>query len=144
VDTKSKVLIAAFFAVVVVATVWKYDAFVIRHDFRVYDQVPCDPITESCFAYECEEFDEECDDAPFKKIEKNAKYIPLCPNYLEEECKPLSCTTGEEDCVETLCSEDVLEEGEMCVTAENVELSSEDVSEESEEQDSEPLESEEE
>ena len=130
VDTKSKLLIAAFFVIVVAATVLKYDTFVIRHDYLVYDQVACDPTEESCFAYECEEGDEECDDTPFKKVEKNVRNTALCPNYLEGTCEPLSCGPDEDDCTETTFTEDALEEGELCIGPEDVEPEPSDVPEE--------------
>lgn len=102
--------------IVIGVTVWKYDAYVSRQDFLIYDQVACDPEIESCFAYVCEEGDEECDTEPFKKITKSAENVSLCPNYIEGECSPLSCAEDEVDCEEILCSEDTLEDGESCVS----------------------------
>lgn len=117
-DTKSKVLVAVLILVVALVTAWKYDTYVVQHDYVVYDQLPCDPSTESCFVYTCDEGDPECDNMPFKKIEKSASNVPLCPNYIEDACPPLTCEEGEEGCVITLCSEEALEEGEECSVAE--------------------------
>ena len=114
-DTKSRVLFASFLLIVAAATVWKYDTFVTRHDFVVYDQVECDPEKESCFAYECDEGDSECDDAPFKRIEKNIRAITPCLNYEENACEPLACGESEVDCSEILCSDETLREGEICI-----------------------------
>lgn len=115
VDTKSKVLIVLLVLVVVAVTAWKYDSFVTRHNFIVHDHIACDPDVESCFIYTCEEGDEECDDTPFKKIEKNAGNITTCPNYYAGNCPVLTCLEGEEDCAITLCNEETLEEGEECL-----------------------------
>lgn len=114
-DTKSKLLIAFFLILVVLVTAWKYKVFVIDRDFVVYNNVSCDPYEESCFTYICEEGDEECDATPFKKIEKNARFIDACDIANAEECPELSCGVSEEGCETTMCSEDVLEEGEQCL-----------------------------
>lgn len=111
-DTKSKILIGVFFALIVTATVWKYYIFVTKQDFIVFNHASCNPGTESCFAYNCEINDEECDQAPFKKISKNAENITDCTIG---KCSELSCGPGETDCVITLCSEETIEEGEVCV-----------------------------
>ena len=125
-DTKSKLLVAAFIVIVAAAIFWKYDTFVTQRDFLVHDQVSCDPSTESCFSYDCDEGDEECDAEPFKKIRKSARNIPLCPNYTGG-CPELACLPGEEECEVTYCSDEDLEEDEICVSSmgEDVEPSEE-------------------
>lgn len=117
-DTKSKLLITLFIVAVLAVTAWKYYVYVIRHDFVVYDQIECDPSIESCFAYECEENDEECDNAPFKKIERSAMSTTPCPNHKEGACETVACSESEKSCTEILCTEDALEEGETCVQSE--------------------------
>lgn len=121
-DRRSKILIGLLVLIVIGVTIWKYDAYITRHDFIVYDHVECDPEVESCFAYICEEGDEECDSEPFKKIIKSAENITLCPNYIEGECAPLSCESEEEGCEEILCSDESVEEGEECTVAEPEEV----------------------
>jgi len=115
VDTKSKGLMALVLLMVAGATVWKYDTFITNRDFMVYDQISCNPTLESCFVYVCEEGYEECDNSPFKKIEKNAKNITLCPNYNKDSCSALTCLDGEKECTITLCTDETLAVGEMCV-----------------------------
>ena len=99
---------------------WKYKVFVIDRDFVVYDQVSCDPYTESCFASICEEGDEECDDTPYKKIEKSARFISACNVANGDECPDLSCGPTEVECVITTCSEDTLDDNETCVFLERL------------------------
>lgn len=114
-DTPSKVLLVVFFTLVVIATVWKYDTFILKRDYVVYDYVSCDLALGSCFAYECAEDDEECDDTPYQKIVKNASAIPLCTNYIEDACPELTCGANEEGCEIISCSDETLEDGEYCV-----------------------------
>jgi len=111
-DKKSKWLIGLFFTLIVIATVWKYYVFVTKQDFIILNHISCDQSIESCFAYKCEDGDVECDSTPFKKISKNAKNIDAC---VGEDCPELSCSLDEVDCSITLCSEDSLEDGEICV-----------------------------
>ena len=114
-DTKSRILIVFFLILVAGVTVWKYKLFMIERDFVIYNNISCDPYNESCFAYICAEGDKECDATPFKRIEKNARFIEVCNMANAEECPELSCGVDEEGCLVTTCSEDVLEEGERCV-----------------------------
>lgn len=78
--------------------------------FFVY--IPCDSSVESCFIsdedYAWFEFQLE----PYKKIEVVEKYAPFC--LQEHNCESFSCSNIE-TCVETLCDDSVLEEGESCV-----------------------------
>lgn len=114
-DTKSKILIGLFILLVIGASVWKYKVFVVDRDFVIYNNIACDPYTEACFVYVCEEGDEECDDTPFKKIEKNAQFADLCDIASGEECSGLICESNEEGCMIVTCSEEALEDGEQCV-----------------------------
>ena len=116
-DAKSKILIGLFILFVIAAGVWKYHSFFVERDFVIYTWVSCDTTTESCFAMECEEGDEECDDWAYKKMEIPASETPYCDPYVDEECPEPVCEVGS-DCIEILCSEETLEEGEMCLAIE--------------------------
>jgi len=113
-DKKSKILIVIFFALVVILAVWKFYVFVVKKDFIITNHISCDPTYESCFATICEEGDTECDTEPYKKIEKNAKNIPLCDKNDPTNCEELTCGQSEPDCVIILCSEETSEDGEKC------------------------------
>jgi hypothetical protein len=114
-DRKSKILIVIFVLLLIGSvglTLYKYWA----KDYQIYGFAPCDPQTESCFYYPCEEGDDSCNPDEieyYKKVEKTASNTELCdPN--NEGCNPLVCGENENDCYITLCSEDALEEGEAC------------------------------
>jgi hypothetical protein len=115
VKKNSKWLLFVFIALLVSAVAWKYSVYFLERDFLITDHVPCDPSTESCFVQDCDLMGAECDTEPYKRIEKSAAYISLCPNYLLDQCPALTCEVNEPDCTLTLCSEETLEEGEVCV-----------------------------
>jgi hypothetical protein len=125
VDTRSQVLIILFLVLLVVTSIWKYDTFFVNRDYSIYTLVSCDPEEESCFSFVCEEGDEECDDSPYKKIEMLAADAPLCDPYTDETCDEPSCNAENGTCIVTVCSEDALEEGEMCAITSPDELDGE-------------------
>jgi hypothetical protein len=115
VKRNSKWLLFVFAALLVSAVAWKYSVFLLERDFLITDHIPCDPALDSCFVQDCDPVDAECDSEPYKKIEKSAAHITMCPNYLVDQCPALTCETGETDCVVTLCSDETVEEGEVCM-----------------------------
>ncbi len=94
--------------------------YFLERDFLITDHIPCDPALDSCFVQDCDPEDDECDTEPYKRIEKGAAYITMCPNYLIDQCPALSCETDEPNCIVTLCSEETMEEGEVCIHAPEV------------------------
>lgn len=118
-DKKSKIFFAVFFALIFIAAGFSFYKFYVLKDYYVKIEADCDPATERCFVYECdEEADGECPADPkervsyYKLIEKKAYAIPLCdPN--SEDCPPLACEP-EEDCAEIICDEAAEAEGEIC------------------------------
>lgn len=125
----SRWLLFLFIALLVSAVAWKYSVYFLERDFLITDHVPCDPSTESCFVQNCDStVTSECDVEPYKRIEKSAAYISMCPNYLPDQCPALSCEVGEPSCTLTLCSEETLQEGEVCTSAPELEPEAEEVS----------------
>lgn len=116
--TRENMLTIIFLAAIAGAVIWQYNRFVVKQDFLIYDQVSCDPKVDSCFVYVCEEGDEECDPTPFAKLEKSARFVPVCSPAGGNICPELSCAPGELDCTITTCNEETLENGELCVTKE--------------------------
>ncbi|MBI5133823.1 MAG: hypothetical protein HZA81_00315 [Candidatus Taylorbacteria bacterium] len=115
-DIKSKIITALFVLLLIGVSVWKYKVFIVDRDFTIYGTSSCDLFNESCFAMDCSESDPECDLTPYKKIEKMAYNVPRCGPL--EECDELTCSQEEEGCYMTSCSEESLEEGEVCITVE--------------------------
>lgn len=121
----SKWLLFVFAALLVSAIAWKYSVYLIERDFFITDHIPCDPALDSCFVQECDAANMDCDPEPYKRIEKNATNITLCPNYLTDQCPALTCEANEPDCAVTLCSEETMEEGEVCIHTPETVLESE-------------------
>lgn len=107
-DKRSKYLILGFCLVFLLVAVKGYQTFFIEKDFMVLATTECDPTEEACFMW-CEE---ECEDDYYKKIAKKGYSIPACDPL--GECEPLVCGENEPSCVVTLCSEEAVEEGEIC------------------------------
>lgn len=87
-----------------------FHTYVIARDFPLYGHVPCDRLSESCFAYTCDEASGECaemgEDRFFKVIYKNAHQAPRCDPWSEEGCPELACFPQEEGCEIIQCSQD--------------------------------------
>jgi hypothetical protein len=111
VERKSTVLIVFFSLVVISAVAWKYYDFVLQANYLVHDVIECDPSLESCFKWDCDTSDPECDVEPYAKIEKLATNI----SCIDGACEPLQCEEDEADCSVTYCSMETLEEEEICI-----------------------------
>lgn len=94
--------------------------------YSIEIETVCSPETEACFARDicdtedgfCEEGDAPTDTEYYKYIERRASAFPAeCMRGSMDMpiCADLSCLPGESDCKETLCSEETLAEGDVCV-----------------------------
>ena len=107
----NKSILALSFLSIFVILGFRYHQYIISENFILYLNGPCDVSIESCFVWDCDILDPECDASPYKKIEIIAKDAPAC---LEEHvCEEFSCN-GLDNCRATYCSEDTLEEEERC------------------------------
>lgn len=94
---------------------YRYYHYVVKGDYVVLANVSCDPAVESCFVADCSpDEDPECDDTPYKKVEVLSAEAPGC--LKEHTCEVFECTS--ESCSVTECSEDALEDGEVCAVPE--------------------------
>lgn len=133
----SKILGFGLFVFFVLSLLFSFYKFYVVRDYMVYGHAECDPTVSVCFVYECDPESEECSENPeenveyYTLIEKNASQIPVCDPH-EEDCAPLSCADGEEDCVITFCSDEALagEEGAYCSDPIDFMQSEEEVEEE--------------
>jgi hypothetical protein len=112
-DKKSKILIWVFVIALIISVGATYYRYVVKRDYIIFAHAPCDPKIESCFYYECEEGDAECEIEYYKKIEKKAFNIELCDSE-NPDCQPLVCEPNEADCEITSCTEENVEDGELC------------------------------
>jgi hypothetical protein len=88
----------------------KFYKYMVQRDYTITATVPCNPEQQNCFLYECEEG--ICEEDTYKYIEKKAYDFNKCNPY-NEECPEEECLQ-ESGCVELLCSEESLSEGERC------------------------------
>lgn len=109
-DSKSTYLLWFFALVAVTVVLLGYRTFFVERNFIIQNTTSCDPQTEVCFMW-CG--DGKCEEDYYKKIIKNAKYIPVC-NPVVEECEPLACGPEEEDCKIISCTSNNVKEGEVC------------------------------
>lgn len=114
-DKRSKILLVAFTGLVALTAVWKFYVYFIAKDYLITSTTDCDPYSESCFSYICEE-GEECEEYYYKKITMSAQDFPSCDPYEDESCEPLSCALGQEECEVFTCSDEYLDEWEECIT----------------------------
>jgi len=121
-DFKSKTLFVVFILIILAAIGLSYYRYMVLRDYYVTVEEECDPQIEKCFVYECDPADDsECPTNPeervsyYKIIQKKAYNIPLCDPQ-KDDCPPLTCA-DDPSCLETLCDESGLAEGEVCSTA---------------------------
>lgn len=127
-DMKSKISIALFLAVIFAAAGWKYYRIIVVRDFVINTRIACDPSEHACFTVACDtESGEDCTNKAYAKLKKTATHLPVC-NKFKEECPELTCSSNEDGCAITYCSEAVLEEGERCVSQIPAPLSMQDSS----------------
>lgn len=118
-DRKSKILLGVFSLAIILSIGATYWRIMVKRDFVVEMQVDCDPASEVCFVGECDPEVEQCTGDPeqdtyyYKMLSKKAANMPSC-DLETGECPTPKCEMGEEDCEETLCSEELLEEGQSC------------------------------
>lgn len=108
-------ILVAIVLLAIAGTIWqRYDQYVLKGNFYLEAYASCDPATEMCFVADCPpEEDLECDASPYKKIEMVEREAPKC---LEEHtCDTFSCPANSGNCSVTYCSEDTLDEGEVCL-----------------------------
>lgn len=107
-DNRTKAVFVLFLLSILVLTFFVYKKYFIDRSYPVYAEVPCDPVSESCFVYRCNPEEEECTGIPdedtsyYKKVERRASSLPLCdPNI--EGCAVSLCEENASDCTITLC-----------------------------------------
>ena len=115
---KDKILYIIFSLVSIFVIVAVYLKYLVKEDYFIKIEVPCDPSKSSCFLRECEPgVDEECPESEeerlyyYKNITKKASLIPKCD--LDEDCQVIDCE-NDSTCFETYCDEYNVPEGETC------------------------------
>lgn len=118
-DRKSKILFSVFFLLVMGSIGLTYYKYVIKQDYLIVANAPCDPNSESCFYMTCAEGYDTCSSTEsnyYKKVEKKVYNIKMCDPSVDG-CNPMVCAEDEKNCTVTTCSVEDLEEGESCSTS---------------------------
>lgn len=93
---------------------YRYQQYVVDHNFKLKVNTSCDPTTEACFQADCDPAsDAECDTSPYKKVSILAKEAPACLE--EHSCEAFTCD-GKASCSISYCSESEVSDGEVCTT----------------------------
>jgi hypothetical protein len=101
---------------VIIAFGTRYADYVWAKNTMLSIYAPCDTSTESCFIADKDSAWSDIQLEPYKKITIREKYASSC---LEEHvCEKFSCSNTP-DCIETLCSDSTLENGEKCTALVN-------------------------
>lgn len=102
----------ALFLLAVAFTIWfRFDQYVKQGNYTILATTVCDPTTQECFVADCDASDELCDKTPYQKVSILAADAPIC--LKEYSCETFSCGMID-SCVSNPCSEETLEEGEVC------------------------------
>lgn len=108
---KNKILIIGLLGAVLISLILKFEKYIVQKDFYAYIYAPCDQQYKSCFEYE---------DEQYVKLYQKAYIVEQC---MDESCDMYACTESQQEegvCLVVECSEDVLEEGEVCVNNQEI------------------------
>lgn len=124
-------ILPAIFVVCIVLSVSVVAVRVLKwQDYEVLGEVVCDPRVEACFIRSCDDELAICDTGEenqyYKIVEKNADSIQNCSFDSTENCQPLQCQSDDMECVETLCADGNVPEGESCSNPEAYRLHNEE------------------
>ncbi len=113
-SNKIKILLSIVVIFFIFSIATKYYKYLVLQDYYISAEVSCDTETESCFVWDCDLTDEDCDQTPYKYIWKYAKNIPTCTIENLDSCPELTCQPNEDDCEYIFCSADTLSDEEFC------------------------------
>lgn len=121
-DKKSKVLYRIFFTIVVASIGITFVKYFVLKDYEIHINIPCNPRNESCFVYECEDGEVDCEENSegamvqyYKVLQKKAYNLPSCmKDSVSCEDVVLTCAENEESCEIVLCDTSQKSESEIC------------------------------
>lgn len=110
-DKKSKVLYSIFFTIVITSIGITFVKYFVLKDYEIRMNIPCNPQNESCFVYECEDGEMDCEENGegvmvqyYKVLQKKAYNLPSCMKDPDScENRTLVCAEDEELCEIFFC-----------------------------------------
>ena len=123
---RSRWFFGIFFALILLSVSATFYRVFIARDYLVTVETLCSPETQSCFARDiCDTEDQTCSegDTPtetsyYKIVERKAFAFPeTCASGSADSplCADMSCRPGEAECTETFCADETVPEGERCM-----------------------------
>ncbi len=123
-DNRSKALLWVAGIIVIVSIGFTYYRIIVRRDYIIEAQTDCDPYTERCFHFQCDQNSTkeglactgtpENDDWYYQVVRRKAANIPDCDPARDENCQALECPSDEKDCEVRYCEDGDLPEGVTC------------------------------
>lgn len=111
----SKTFLLFIFILVLLVSVTRFYQYKVNDNYVLLANVACDPEVESCFVWDCDLDEPDCDRSSYKKVEILASEAPAC---LEEHgCENFSCDYSS-SCKVIECADVYLEEWEICIMPE--------------------------
>lgn len=109
----TKILVVVFLSVLS----FRFITYTIQSDFYVFSQIPCDPLSETCYIYECDpNTTNDCVTEYYKKVTVLASIAPQC--IFENDCSYFVCNESQ-SCSVTTCSPESVVSGEICLSNSN-------------------------
>lgn len=113
IQKKNIILILGVLVLILISLAFKYNKYILEKDYFVYLYASCDTQVQNCFQYEDEE-------DYYTKMYQKAYIVERC---MDGTCDMYACSQQEQDqnqCLIVECSEDTLEEGELCVNNQEI------------------------
>ena len=109
----AKYILIVIIGALAVVIGFRYEEYVVRREFTLLVNAPCDPSVHICFVSDCSpKEDPGCYVGPYEKVEILSREAPVC---LEERaCSSFTCDSYKQ-CSISFCDESSLENGESCV-----------------------------
>ncbi len=104
----------SIFVLVVMVFAYNFLHYYTAKEYPLYSYTSCDPSRDSCFEVDPESENFAFYTEPYAKVDIIARYAPTCLN--EHTCTNFTCIGIEDHCTVTYCSDEVLEDGELCST----------------------------
>lgn len=109
---KNKILFVLLIFVTCIALFLNFKKYILDKDYILYMHIPCTE-TGECFLVEDALDDEIFNDDPYLKMYRNNQQVEYCVET--GTCDEFVCGIDETDCEIIKCSEETIEEDEICV-----------------------------
>lgn len=99
---KNKIILFTLLVLIAFSLSYKLKKYIIDRDYFVFMHAICKTGDRNCFSL---------NDTLYYKVYRKAYKVEAC---LKDGCNPFICEENEPDCITITCSENVLEDEEIC------------------------------